>query len=96
MRFVPRSLTSRLVVTAVALVAVVGILVAASATIAMRSYLYDSSGRWIGFRTDPEGRCSSPRKWSCVGAFDPRGEAHLTLYCVLRNRSGMTVVPNSV
>jgi two-component system OmpR family sensor kinase len=41
MRFVPRSLTSRLVVTAVALVAVVGILVAASATIAMRSYLYD-------------------------------------------------------
>ena len=38
-RLVPRTLTARLVVTAVALVAVVGILVAASATIAMRSYL---------------------------------------------------------
>lgn len=41
MSLVPRSLTSRLVVTAVALVAAVGILVAASATLAMRSYLYD-------------------------------------------------------
>ncbi|MCZ4499567.1 MAG: two-component sensor histidine kinase [Marmoricola sp.] len=41
MKLVPRSLTSRLVVTAVALVAVVGILVAFSATLAMRSYLYD-------------------------------------------------------
>jgi two-component system, OmpR family, sensor kinase len=40
-RLVPRTLTARLVVTAVALVAVVGILVAASATIAMRSYLTD-------------------------------------------------------
>ena len=40
-RFLPRTLTARLVVTAVALVALVGILVAASATIAMRSYLYD-------------------------------------------------------
>jgi two-component system OmpR family sensor kinase len=37
----PRTLTARLVVTAVALVAVVGILVAASATLAMRGYLYD-------------------------------------------------------
>jgi two-component system OmpR family sensor kinase len=37
----PRTLTARLVVTAVALVAVVGILVAASATFAMRSYLTD-------------------------------------------------------
>ena len=37
----PRTLTARLVVTAVALVAVVGILVAASATFAMRTYLYD-------------------------------------------------------
>jgi two-component system OmpR family sensor kinase len=37
----PRTLTARLVVTAVALVAVVGILVAASATIAMRGYLTD-------------------------------------------------------
>ncbi|HET6167252.1 MAG TPA: hypothetical protein VFE07_10520, partial [Marmoricola sp.] len=36
---VPRTLTARLVVTAVALVAVVGIMVAASATFAMRSYL---------------------------------------------------------
>ena len=36
-RLVPRTLTARLVVTAVALVALVGILVAASATIAMRS-----------------------------------------------------------
>jgi len=40
-RLLPRTLTARLVVTAVALVAVVGILVAASATIAMRSYLTD-------------------------------------------------------
>ncbi|HEX2893997.1 MAG TPA: ATP-binding protein [Marmoricola sp.] len=40
-RLVPRTLTARLVVTAVALVALVGILVAASATIAMRSYLID-------------------------------------------------------
>ena len=38
-RLLPRTLTARLVVTAVALVALVGILVAASATIAMRSYL---------------------------------------------------------
>jgi hypothetical protein len=30
----------------------------------MRSYLYDSSGRWIGFRTDPEGRY----------LFDPSGD----------------------
>jgi two-component system OmpR family sensor kinase len=40
-RVLPRTLTARLVVTAVALVALVGILVAASATIAMRSYLTD-------------------------------------------------------
>ena len=38
-RLVPRTLTARLVVTAVALVAVVGTLVAASATFAMRNYL---------------------------------------------------------
>jgi two-component system OmpR family sensor kinase len=44
-RFVPRTLTARLVVTAVALVAIVGILVAASATIAMRSYLTDRLDR---------------------------------------------------
>jgi len=37
----PRSLTSRLVVTAVALVAIVGLLVGTAATLAMRSYLYD-------------------------------------------------------
>lgn len=37
----PRTLTARLVVTAVALVAAVGMLVAASATIAMRGYLTD-------------------------------------------------------
>jgi two-component system OmpR family sensor kinase len=37
----PRSLTTRLVVTAVALVAVVGLLVGTAATLAMRSYLYD-------------------------------------------------------
>jgi two-component system, OmpR family, sensor kinase len=37
--FAPRTLTARLVITAVALVALVAILVAASATIAMRSYL---------------------------------------------------------
>jgi two-component system OmpR family sensor kinase len=40
-RLLPRTLTARLVVTAVALVALVGIVVAASATIAMRGYLYD-------------------------------------------------------
>jgi two-component system OmpR family sensor kinase len=40
-RLVPRTLTSRLVLTAVALVALVGILVAVSGTIAMRSYLTD-------------------------------------------------------
>jgi len=40
-RLVPRTLTSRLVVTAVALVAVVGLLVGTAATLAMRSYLYD-------------------------------------------------------
>ena len=40
-RLVPRTLTGRLVVTAVALVAVVGVLVAASATLAMRGYLTD-------------------------------------------------------
>jgi two-component system OmpR family sensor kinase len=40
-KLLPRTLTARLVVTAVALVAAVGVLVAASATIAMRSYLYD-------------------------------------------------------
>jgi two-component system, OmpR family, sensor kinase len=40
-RFVPRTLTARLVVTAVALVAACAVLIAASATIAMRSYLTD-------------------------------------------------------
>ncbi len=41
MTLLPRSLTGRLVVTAVSLVAVVGILVAVSATVAMHSYLTD-------------------------------------------------------
>lgn len=41
MNLLPRSLTSRLVVTAVALVAVVGLLVGAAATVAMHKYLYD-------------------------------------------------------
>ncbi|MFL6060771.1 MAG: sensor histidine kinase [Marmoricola sp.] len=41
MRLVPRTLTARLVVTAVALVALMGIVVATSATLAMRSYLTD-------------------------------------------------------
>jgi two-component system OmpR family sensor kinase len=40
MRLLPRTLTARLVVVAVALVAVVGVLVATSATLAMRGYLY--------------------------------------------------------
>jgi two-component system OmpR family sensor kinase len=40
-RLLPRTLTARLVVTSVALVALVGILVATSATLAMRSYLMD-------------------------------------------------------
>ena len=40
-RLVPRTLTTRLVITAVALVAAVGILVAVSATVAMRGYLTD-------------------------------------------------------
>jgi two-component system OmpR family sensor kinase len=47
-RLLPRTLTARLVVTAVALVAVVGILVAASATIAMRSYLTDQLDGKVG------------------------------------------------
>ncbi len=37
----PRSLTSRLVITAVALVAVASVLIGAVTTVAMRSYLYD-------------------------------------------------------
>ncbi|RZI92760.1 MAG: HAMP domain-containing protein, partial [Microbacterium sp.] len=41
MRLLPRTLTSRLVVTAVALVAVVGILVGLSATLVMRNILSD-------------------------------------------------------
>jgi two-component system OmpR family sensor kinase len=41
MRLVPRTLTGRLVVTAVGLVAVVAILIGASATLAMRGYLID-------------------------------------------------------
>jgi two-component system OmpR family sensor kinase len=40
-RVVPRTLTARLVVTVVVLVAVVGVVVAGSATLAMRSYLTD-------------------------------------------------------
>ena len=40
-RFLPRALTTRLVLTAVALVAVVGVLVGMAATLAMRGYLYD-------------------------------------------------------
>jgi len=63
-RLVPRTLTARLVVTAVSLVALVGVLVAASATIAMRSYLYDRldsqvqdavSGPRLGFPPDGDG-----------------------------------------
>jgi two-component system OmpR family sensor kinase len=44
----PRTLTARLVVTMVALVAVVGILVATSATLAMRGYLYDRLDNQVG------------------------------------------------
>ena len=40
-RYLPRTLTARLVVTSVALVAVVGVLVAVSGMLAMRSYLTD-------------------------------------------------------
>jgi two-component system OmpR family sensor kinase len=47
-RLVPRTLTARLVVTAVALVAAVGILVATSATLAMRGYLYDRLDNQVG------------------------------------------------
>lgn len=62
----PRTLTARLVVTAVALVAAVGILVAASATIAMRGYLTDrldsqvrdalSAGPRLGVEMGPDGQ----------------------------------------
>lgn len=41
MRLAPRSLTNRLVVTLVALVAIVGVLIGLSATLAMRAYLTD-------------------------------------------------------
>lgn len=63
----PRTLTARLVVTAVALVAAVGILVAASATIAMRGYLTDrldgqvrealsaAAGPRMGMQMGPDG-----------------------------------------
>ena len=63
-RLVPRTLTARLVVTAVALVAAVGVLVAASATLALRSYLYDRldgqvrdaiGGPRLGFPPDGDG-----------------------------------------
>ena len=58
-RLLPRTLTARLVVTAVALVAVVGILVAASATIAMRSYLYDKLDNQVA-QTAGESRIGPP------------------------------------
>lgn len=66
----PHTLTARLVVTAVALVAAVGILVAASATIAMRGYLTDrldgqvrdalsaTAGPRFGVELRPDGRGS--------------------------------------
>lgn len=58
-RLVPRTLTARLVVTAVALVALVGILVAASATIAMRSYLFDKLDNQVS-QTAGESRIGPP------------------------------------
>jgi two-component system OmpR family sensor kinase len=66
-RLLPRTLTARLVVTAVALVAAVGVLVATSATLAMRGYLMDRldeqvrdavSGPHLGFAPDGDGPVS--------------------------------------
>ncbi|MGY2874590.1 two-component system, OmpR family, sensor kinase [Marmoricola sp. URHA0025 HA25] len=80
-RLVPRTLTARLVVTVVALVALVGLLVAASATIAMRSYLYDRldsqvgeavSGPRLGFPPDGDGPGTS-------GAFIRPGALTVTI-----------------
>lgn len=64
MRFVPRTLTSRLVVTAVALVAVVGILVGLSATLVMRNILSDRLDEQVA---DTARRLTGPQQ------FDSRG-----------------------
>jgi two-component system OmpR family sensor kinase len=57
-RFIPRSLTARLVVTSVVLVALVGVLVAGSATLAMRSYL---TGQLDGKVSDALRRTTGPQ-----------------------------------
>jgi two-component system, OmpR family, sensor kinase len=60
----PRSLTSRLVVTAVALVAVTAVLIATVTTLAMRSYLYnrldDQVHQSLNRVTDPRGGDGPP------------------------------------
>jgi two-component system OmpR family sensor kinase len=79
-RLLPRTLTARLVVTAVALVAVVGILVAGSATIAMRSYLtdqLDGKVRDALARTDREIRGIPERPDQTIGG--PSGQVPGTL-----------------
>jgi two-component system OmpR family sensor kinase len=79
-KLLPRTLTARLVVTAVALVAVVGILVATSATIAMRSYLtdqLDGKVRDALARTDREIRGIPDRPDQTIGG--PSGQVPGTL-----------------
>ena len=79
-RLVPRTLTSRLVLTAVALVALVGILVAASATIAMRGYLTDQLDSKVQAAL---ARATSPRGDDRPGVPDDHRQAVGTLLALL-------------
>jgi len=69
--FLPRSLTARLVVTAVALVAAVGILVGTSATLAMRGYLYDKLDNEVTSAATLGPRLTLPGPNGPNGAFRP-------------------------
>ena len=96
-RLVPRSLTARLVVTAVALVALVGILVAASATIAMRSYLTDRLDSQVHDaleRTDRQVRGVPLGPGDDLGG--PEGQVTGTLRAVVPADSSMDPVGNVV
>ena len=93
MRFLPRTLTSRLVVTAVALVAVVGILVGLSATLVMRNILSDrldeqvteAARRLTGPQFDARNRPGGPGPviigGAGTGGFSPQAVG--TLYAVV-------------
>lgn len=71
MRLLPRTLTSRLVVTAVVLVAVVSLLIAAATTLAMRSYLDGRLNEQVGdtfaASSAQRGPGAGPRQFSGVG-----------------------------